>query len=131
MHELELTGKIVDSACRVYDGLGPGLLEGVYELALCHELREHRLEFKKQCLVPTHYRGVNLGVDLRIDLFVEDRIVVELKSVERLEPVHTAQVISYLRLSRRTVGLLINFNVKWLVPDGLKRIVCGFRDSAE
>ena len=92
------------------------------------ELWERGLKVERQKALPLIYRGHTLDCGYRIDLLVEDEIIVELKSIERLEPVHSAQVLSYLRLSKLKVGLLINFNVKWLTQDGIRRIVNGFPD---
>ena len=121
-----LTQQIIGAAIAVHRELGPGLLESSYEAWLTFELVERRLRFERQKPLPLVYRGRTLDCGYRIDLLVEEEVVVEVKSVERLEPIHTAQVLSYLRLSSRKVGLLINFNVKWLADRGIRRVVNGF-----
>ena len=123
----DLTEQIIGAAIGVHRELGPGLLESAYDACMAFELAERRLKYEHQKALPVSYRGHRLNCGYRIDLLVEDLVVVELKAVERFEPVHTAQVISYLRLSRLRVGLLVNFHVKWLRAGGLKRIVSGFR----
>jgi len=123
----DLTGQIIGAAIDVHRELGPGLLESAYDACLAFELAERRLRYERQKALPIIYRGNCLDCGYRIDFLVENLVVVELKAVERLEPVHTAQVISYLRLSGLRVGLLINFHVKWLRAGGLKRLVNGFR----
>jgi GxxExxY protein len=110
----------------VHRELGPGLLESAYQACLGFELIARGINFERQKALPLVYRGRTLNCGYRMDFLVEGRVVVEVKSVDRLEPVHTAQVISYLRLSGCQVGLLLNFNVKWLTDQGLKRIVNGF-----
>jgi len=121
-----LTQQIIGAAIAVHRELGPGLLESSYEACLTFELVERRLRFERQKPLPLVYRGRTLDCGYRIDLLVEEEVVVEVKSVERLEPIHNAQVLSYLRLSSRKVGLLINFNVKWLADRGIRRVVNGF-----
>ena len=121
-----LTQQIIGAAIAVHRELGPGLLESSYEAWLTFELVERRLRFERQKPLPLVYRGRTLDCGYRIDLLVEEEVVVEVKSVERLEPIHNAQVLSYLRLSSRKVGLLINFNVKWLADRGIRRVVNGF-----
>ncbi len=108
--EDELTHKIIGAAIEVHRCLGPGLLESVYELALVHELTSRAILVHRQVEVPVTYKGVVLGQPLRIDLLVEDSVVVEIKSVDVILPVHSAQVITYLRLADKPTGLLINFN---------------------
>lgn len=120
------TEQIIGAAIAVHRELGPGLLESIYEACLTFELVERGLRFERQKALPLVYRGRTLDCGYRIDLLVEDEIVVEVKSVGRLEPVHTTQILSYLRLSCCKVGLLINFNVKWLADHGIKRVVNGF-----
>jgi GxxExxY protein len=122
------TRQIIGAAIDVHKELGPGLLESAYEDCLGFEFAERGLQFARQQPLPLIYKGRRVGAGFRVDFIVEESVIVEIKSVERLEAVHTAQVLSYLRLSRCTVGLLFNFNVKWLADHGLKRIVLGFRD---
>jgi GxxExxY protein len=125
----EITGTIIDSAMKVHSTLGPGLLESTYEICLLHELRKRSLEVKSQLSLPVAYDGVRLDAGYRIDLLVESSVIVELKAVERLLPVHEAQILSYLKLSGYTVGLLLNFNVVHF-KNGIKRIVNNFKNSA-
>ena len=106
----------------VHRELGPGLLESTYEACLAYELAKRGLAVEQQKELPVKYRGVKLDCGYRIDLLVEEKVVVELKAVERLQPIHIAQVLSYLKLSRCNVGLLINFNVK-LLKDGIRRLI--------
>jgi GxxExxY protein len=116
----ELTGQIVDAAMKVHTALGPGLLEYAYEACLVHELRRRGLKVLTQLLLPVNYDGLVIDTGFRIDLLVEDLVIVELKAVEKIAPIYEAQVITYLRLSGKQVGLLINFNVLHL-KDGIKR----------
>jgi GxxExxY protein len=117
-----ISGMIVDAAMKVHTALGPGLLESAYEACLVHELRKAGLRVRTQVALPVVYDGVQLDVGYRIDLLVEELVVVEIKTVESLLPIHKAQLISYLKLSGRQLGLLINFNTVHL-RDGIKRIV--------
>ncbi len=117
----ELTEKIIGSAIEVHRNLGPGLLESIYEKALCHELTERGITFENQKTVPVLYKSAALG-EFRLDLLVEDKIIVELKAVERNDPVFKAQLLSYLKLTGHRLGLLINFNVP-LLKDGISRII--------
>jgi GxxExxY protein len=121
-----ITEQIIGAALNVHRELGPGILESAYEACHVFELLQRGLTVERQIALPVEYQGQRLQCGYRIDLLVEDEVIVEVKSVERFEPVHAAQVLSYLRLAGRKVGLLINFNVKWLVSDGVKRIVNGF-----
>jgi GxxExxY protein len=113
---------IVESAFAVHCALGPGLLESVYEVCLGHELTKRGVSSQRQVAVPIIYDGVRLPTDLRLDLLVERCVIVELKAVEALCPVHTAQMLTYLKLSGHRLGLLINFNVP-LIKHGIKRVV--------
>jgi GxxExxY protein len=117
-----LTEKVIGAAIEVHRILGPGLLESIYQRALCHELNLRGISHVPQERVPVVYKGANLGDDLKMDILIEDRLVVELKAVERLEPIHEAQLLTYLRLSGRHLGLLLNFNAR-LLKDGIKRMV--------
>ncbi len=121
----DITGQIVDAAMKVHSSLGPGLLESAYEACLAHELRKRGLGVEAQVGVPVEYDGAKLDVGYRIDLLVEGCVIVELKSVEKMNPLFEAQLLSYLKLSHLEVGLLINFNVLRL-KDGLKRLVNNF-----
>ena len=118
----EFARQIVDAALVVHRTLGPGLLESVYEICLEHELRKRGLAVGRQVSLPVVYDGAELDAGLRLDLIVGRRVVVELKAVEALLPVHKAQVLTYLKLTGHRLGLLINFNVP-LIRDGIKRIV--------
>jgi len=118
----DLTGQIIGSAIEVHKALGPGLLESAYEECLCHEFDLRRIPYKRQHAVPVQYKGAKLDCGYRVDLLVEDRVIVELKSVESLEPVYQAQVLTYLKLTGVKVGLLINFNVP-VLRDGVKRLI--------
>jgi GxxExxY protein len=117
-----LTGAVIAAAIEVHRVLGPGLLESIYQRALCHEMHLCGIRFQAQRHVPVEYKGVNLGDVLRLDSVVADQVIVELKAVERLLPIHEAQLITYLKLTGLRVGLLINFNVR-LLKEGVKRIV--------
>lgn len=113
--------QVVDAAYRVHRALGPGLLEGVYEVCLIHELTKRGLKVERQVMLPVIYEDVRLDAGLRLDLVVQDCMVVELKAVETVLPVHKAQLLTYLKLSGYRLGLLINFNAP-LVKDGIQRI---------
>ncbi|HKV80119.1 MAG TPA: GxxExxY protein [Candidatus Sulfotelmatobacter sp.] len=120
----EITGAVVNSAMKVHSVLGPGLLESVYQACLAHELRSRGFNVAVEVPLPVVYEGQKLEVGYRIDLVVEGRVVVEVKSVEALHPIHQAQILSYMRLSEIGVGLLFNFNVLHL-REGIKRMVDG------
>ena len=124
MHFNEISGAVVDSAMKVHTALGPGLLESVYEACLVHELRKRGIRTASQLPLPVNYDGERIDLGFRIDILVENTVVVEIKAVEAINPVHMAQVITYLKLSGRYVGLLINFNVVHL-RDGIRRMVQG------
>jgi len=125
MKENEISGKIIGCAIEVHKALGPGLLESAYEECLFYELQAAGLKVEKQKSLPVVYKDVKLDVGYRIDLLVEDCVVVELKAVEALHDVHTAQVLTYLKLSGCKLGLLLNFNVTKLV-NGIKRLKNGY-----
>jgi GxxExxY protein len=118
----QITGQIVDAAMKVHSCLGPGLLESVYEKCLKHELMKRGLRVESQIWLPVIYDGVVIEGAYKIDLLVEGEVVVELKVVDQLLPLHKAQLLSYLKLSNKRVGLLINFNVVHL-RDGIRRLV--------
>jgi GxxExxY protein len=118
----EITHEILDSAYKIHSKLGPGLLESAYQACLVYELREKGLKVEVEKPLPLIYEEVKLECGYRIDILVEDQVVVELKTVEAFTDVHTAQVLTYLKLSERKVGLLINFYVKSL-KDGIKRLI--------
>lgn len=116
----ELSKEIVDCAFRIHKELGPGLLESVYEECFCYELENKRISFEKQKSIPLVYKNKRLHQTLRLDVVVDSRIVVEIKCVQEILPVHEAQILSYLRLAKIEVGLLINFKTA-LIKDGIKR----------
>jgi GxxExxY protein len=122
MNENELSYKIIGAAMEMHKTLGPGLLESVYEAALAYDLRELGIEVKCQVPMPLIYKEVKQDVGYRIDLLVENMVIVEIKSVENLAPVHFYQTLTYLKLSDRKLALLINFNTK-LLKEGIHRIV--------
>ena len=113
---------VVNAAIQVHRTLGPGLLECVYEACLCHELAKQGIPYQSQVTMPIIYDGVKLDAGLRLDLLVDDRVVVELKTVEKTLPIHEAQLLTYLKLSGKRLGLLVNFNVP-LIRDGISRKV--------
>jgi GxxExxY protein len=123
-----LTDQIIGAAIAVHHELGPGMLETAYEACLAFELIDRGLGVERQKALPLIYRGQILECGYRIDLLIERLVIVEVKASERFERVHSAQLRSYLRQSDCRVGLLINFNVKWLAEDGIKRVVNGFPD---
>jgi len=118
----ELSNRVIGCALEVHRELGPGLLESTYEQCLAHELSQCNIPFKLQHPVPVEYKGIKLDCGYRIDLFVDNRLVVELKSVDKMLPIHQAQLLTYMKLSKTNIGLLINFNVQ-LIKDGIKRFV--------
>ena len=109
----------------MYKNLGPGLLESVYEAALLHELKKHNLEVKSQVVLPVLYDGINLEIGFRLDIVVEDKVIIEIKSVEDLSKLHFKQLLTYLKLSRKKVGILVNFNCE-NITENIKRIVNDF-----
>jgi len=124
--ELNRLSKIIlDSAIEVHKELGPGLLESVYEICLFKELRNRNLFVQRQLELPVHYKNEILDADFRIDLLVNQEIIIELKAVEELAPVHDAQLLTYMKLAEKRLGFLINFNVPKLV-DGFRRKVLNF-----
>ena len=122
-----LTKRVIGAAMSVHSALGPGLLESAYETCLEYELKQLGLRVERQKPLPVLYRGVALEGGYRLDLLIEKEVVVEIKAVDQLKPIHEAQLISYLRLSSRKVGLLVNFNVEHL-KDGIRRFVNDFPD---
>jgi GxxExxY protein len=117
-----LTEQVIGAAIEVHRILGPGLLESIYQRALCHELSLRGIRFKPQQRVPVSYKGVELGDELVMDILVEDQLVVELKAIDCLAPIHEAQILTYLKLTGHHVSLLLNFNVR-LLKEGIKRMV--------
>jgi GxxExxY protein len=117
----EITEAVIGAAIEVHRTLGPGLLESVYETAICHELALREIPFRRQVEFPMAYKGVNLDQTFRIDLIVADSVIVELKSVDAIDKLHEAQILTYLRLSGIKIGLLLNFNVRYL-KNGIRRL---------
>lgn len=126
----QLTEKTIGAAIEVHRHLGPGLLESSYRLCLCHELKTQGIRFETEKPLPIDYKGCRLDCGYRVDLLVEDALVIEIKSLDSLLPVHEAQLLSYMKLGHWQIGLLINFNVN-LLKDGIRRRVLGFNDTAE
>ena len=122
LHE-GLTEQIIGAAIEVHRALGPGLLESAYEECLCHELNLQNLSFQRQVPLPMEYKGVHLDCGYRVDVVVEDKVVLELKCVEHIVPVHEAQLLTYLKLTGKRVGLILNFHVSTLVRGGVVRKV--------
>jgi len=120
----DLSHEIIKAALKVHSVLGPGLLEGTYEACLLYELQKAGFRTTSQVPLPVIYESVRLDLGYRLDILVEDSVIVELKAIEEVLPVHKAQLLSYLRLSKRSLGLLINFNVPHL-KDGIHRVVNG------
>jgi len=125
-----ITDAIIGAAIEVHRALGPGLLESAYEACLAFELAQRGLRVSQQKPLPVIYKGVELEVGYRLDLLVEDAVIVELKAVDHLAPIHEAQLLSYLKLSGYSVGLLINFNVQ-VLKHGIKRLVYNFEDPPQ
>ncbi len=117
----DVSGHIVDAAMKVHSALGPGLLESAYEACLKYELSKRGLQVISQQMLPVVYEGVKIDTGYRVDLLVEDAVMVELKAVDKIASIHEAQLLSYLKLSGKRLGLLINFNVLYL-KDGIKRM---------
>ena len=122
MIEEALTEQIIGAAIEVHKHWGPGLYEEVYERSLCHELRLRNVAFETQVQLPLVYKGERVGDDLRLDLIVQAKVVVELKAIKELEPIHEAQLLTYMKLTGCRIGLLINFNVP-VLKQGIKRMV--------
>jgi GxxExxY protein len=123
MHtENEVATILVDILFQVHKILGPGLLESVYEEAICYELTQRNLTFQRQRGIPVNYKQIKLDLGFRADIIVENCVIVEIKSIEALAPVHFKQVLTYLRLTDMKLGLLVNFNTN-LIKEGIKRVV--------
>lgn len=125
----QLTDRVIGGAIEVHRQLGPGLLESTYESCLCWELQSAGIEFARQLELPIRYKGNCVQAGYRLDLLIENVLIVELKSIDRIEPIHKAQLLTYLRLSGLQVGLLINFNTP-LLKDGVVRIVNNLPEDA-
>src|SRR6266581_7561878 len=128
MNENEVAKQIVDAAYRIHTSLGPGLLESAYAAVLAYELEKPGLRTVRQQVVPIIYQSARIETGFRADLIVEDKVIVEIKSVEAVAPVHKKQLLTYLRLADKRLGLLINFHVP-LIKDGITRIVNGLEDQ--
>ena len=127
MTENEIARVVVDAAFKVHTALGPGLLESVYETVLAYELQKRGLRVVRQQAIPVVYEGVHLEDGFRADLMVEGLLIVELKSIEAIAPVHKKQLLTHLRLANKRLGVLINFNVE-LIKEGIYRVVNGLRE---
>lgn len=125
MEENELTGSIIGICIRIHSALGPGLLESEYEEVLCHELQNMGFNFNRQKAVGVIYNDIRLGLGFRADIIMENKVIIEIKSIENILPVHHKQILTYLKLTGLKVGLLINFNVP-LMKNGIHRIVNNF-----
>jgi GxxExxY protein len=126
MHENEVSEKIIGAAIEVHKFYGPGLVEQIYEEALCHEFTLRGIRFERQKLVPIYYKDVKLGVPLRLDLIVEEKVIVDLKAKEEFVAFDRAKLLSYLRLTNLRLGLIINFH-SILLKDGIERVVNGLK----
>lgn len=127
MDSNKLSNKIIGAAIEVHKTLGPGLLESAYEQCLCHELKLRGISFEREKQLPVVYKGFKLDCGYRLDVVIEDAILLELKSCEKIEPIHKAQLLTYLKLSGISLGLLLNFNVP-VMRDGIVRIVNEFEE---
>ena len=127
MEENEIAREVVDAAYKIHRALGPGLLESVYEVILAHELIKCGFEVEKQKPIPIKYDNVSFDEGFRADIVVENKLIVELKSIEKIQPVHKKQLLTYLKLTDLKLGLLINFGSN-LIKDGIHRIVNGLPD---
>ena len=123
----QITEAVIGAAIEVHRALGPGLLESAYEECLCRELTLQGVSFDRQCPLPIEYKGLRLDCGYRLDLLVENEVVVEIKAVENVLPIHEAQLLTYLKLGNWKVGLLINFNVP-VLKQGIKRMVLGLEE---
>ena len=128
IHDGGLTQRIIGCAMEVHRVLGPGLLEGVYEEALCHELHLHGIPFRRQQRIPIRYKGVSLAAELRLDLIVDSRVIVDIKAKEALTPTDKPQLLTYLRLCELRVGLIINFHVA-VLKQGISRVMNGYDEK--
>jgi GxxExxY protein len=122
MHENEISKIIVDCCFKVHTTLGPGLLESVYEEVLCYEIKERGLFFERQKGIPVMYNNIKMELGFRADIIVENKMIIEIKSIDAIAPVHSKQLLTYLKLTGIKLGLLVNFN-EALIKDGIKRIV--------
>ncbi len=123
----KFSNRIIGAAIEVHKTLGPGLLESTYEQCLCHELNLRELSFERQKELPVVYKGIKLDCGYRLDIVVENAIILELKSCEKIEPIHKAQLLTYLKLSGISLGLVLNFNMA-IMKDGIVRVVNEFKE---
>ena len=130
MNENQIAKVIVNAAYQIHTKLGPGLLETVYQVVLAHELRKQGLSVEREVPVPIFYAGLRFDAGFRADLIVNDKVIVELKSIETLHPVHAKQVLTQIRLSNRKLGLLINFGEE-LIKNGIRRLINGTIEPEE
>lgn len=127
MQPNDITYKIIGAAYKVHTSLGPGLLESIYEAAMCYELRKQGLSVEKQVPAKVFYDGQQLPIELRIDLLIENTVIIELKSVQQLTDLHHKQLLTYLKITNKPIGLLINFN-SYDIRSGISRIVNNFHE---
>lgn len=125
----DISGMVIDAAMKVHSALGPGLLESAYEACLAHELRKRGCKIVVQMTLPVRYDGITVDAGYRVDILVEDAVILELKAVDKLTPIHEAQLLTYLKLSGCKIGLLINFNVAHL-REGIKRMVNKLQENS-
>jgi len=125
MIENELTEKIIGGCIEIHKILGPGLLESLYEQVLCYELKQRNIPFTNQQIIPVKYKDVILEAGFRADIIVDSKVIIEIKSVEKMNPVYSKQLLTYLKLTNIRLGLLINFNAV-LLKDGIERIINGY-----
>jgi len=123
----KLSNIVIGAAIEVHKSLGPGLLESTYEQCLCYELKDRNLSYGQQIELPISYKGKKLDCGYRVDIMVENSIILELKAVDKIEAIHKAQLLTYLKLSEKTLGLILNFNVE-LMRNGIMRIVNKFKE---
>lgn len=128
MNENELSYKVIGIALELHKKVGPGLLESAYENALAYDIQEAGLEVKQQVPLPFYYKEIKMEVGYRVDILVENKLIIEVKSLETLAPVHFSQLLTYLKLSDKRLGLLINFNTK-ILKDGIHRVVNKINDK--
>ena len=122
----DLTAKVIGACIEIHRSIGPGLLESAYRECLCYELSQAGLSFQKEVPLPVAYKGIKLDCGYRLDIIVDKRLIVELKAVEKLLPIHEAQLLTYLKITGLQLGLLINFNVP-VLKDGIKRIANNYK----
>jgi GxxExxY protein len=124
----KLTERVIGACIEIHRHLGPGLLESAYEECLCFELSQQGIQFERQKPLPVTYKGVRLDCGYRLDIVVEDAVILELKTVEKLQPIHRAQLLTYLKLTNLSLGLLLNFNVPVMI-EGVMRVVNNFNEA--